>query len=451
MLLTAQYIVPITAQPLTNAAVLVRDGRIRDIGDAELLKLRYPDEEVRDYGMAAIIPGLIDLYSHIESTVMRGMLPDQPYATWIQRVHEMEAKLDARDWYSSAVLGGLGELSAGITCMGAISRTGASCSAMAKLGLRGIVFRKVDARDGRRVDDAMRMARNDIARWSELVDLDRVSVGIATGETYDCHPEIFTQAAEAAREEGMPLLLTVAASREEYDFIRYGSSTLSLASTTNKRGYVEIPPWLPTGVSPVRYVLNWGAFEADNVIAVHCVHVDNEDIRKLQEYDVAIAVCPRYNAQLSMGIAPVADFLRSGLRVGLGTSYAVSTNAADILKETRIGLLLNRAENPGRFIETSTMLRMATIDAARALRMEDKIGSIEIGKYADLAVIDFSDSNQTPTDDPVSAIVNSCSGGDVLMTMVDGVIRYERNQWHVGADVAHDIARVIEVRTKLMK
>ena len=320
---------------------------------------------------------------------------------------------------------------------------------MSKMGLRGIVYREVGAMDKRRVDDAMRMARNDIARWSELVDSSRIRIGIAPRETYDCHPLVFSEAARIAREENIPLSIYVAESREEYDFIRYGSSALSLASPGNRRGFVEVPPWLPTGVSPVQYVLNWGAFEADNVTAVHCVHVDNEDIHALKEHDVAVAVCPRCNAQLSMGVAPVADFLRSGLRVGLGTGYSVSTNASDIIKEMRVGLLLNRAVNPGRFIATSTMLRMATIDAARALRMEDEIGSVEIGKRADLAVVDLSDSRQVPTDDPAAAVINSCSAADVLMTMVGGDIRYEKSQWHLDVEVARDIARVIEIRSKL--
>lgn len=451
MLLTAQYIIPITSEPLVGGAVLVRDGRIRDIGDAELLKLRYPDDELRDFGTAALIPGLIDLHTHMENSVLRGIVPDQPYISWIQAVREAGSKLDVHDWHSSAVLGSLEALSAGVTCVCDISGSGASCSVMSKMGLRGIVFREVGAMDKRRVDDAMRMARNDIVRWSEMVDTSRIRVGIAPRETYDCHPAIFSEAAKVAREEDIPMSVYVAESREEYDFIRYGSSALSVASAGNRRGFVEIPPWLPTGVSPVRYVLNWGAFEADNVMAVHCVHVDNEDINKLHEYDVAVVVCPRCNAQLSMGVAPVTDFLRSGLRVGLGTGYSVATNASDIIKEMRVGLLLNRAVNPGRFIATSTMLRLATIDAARALKMEDEIGSIEIGKRADLAVVDLSDSRQVPTDDPASAIINSCSAVDVLMTMVDGHIRYEKNQWHVDFDVARDIARVIEIRSKLRK
>ena len=243
----------------------------------------------------------------------------------------------------------------------------------------------------------------------------------------------------------------MAESQEEYEFIRYGSSALSVDSLADKRGFVEVPPWLPTGASPVRYVLNWGGFEADNVIAVHCVHVDSEDIKKLKAYGASIAVCPRCNAQLSMGVAPMMEFLRSGLTVGLGTGYGVSTETTDLLAEMRFGMLLNRAVNPGKFIDAATMMRMATIEAAKALKMDNLIGSIEIGKRADLAVVDLSDSRQMPTDDPVSAVVSTCTAADVLMTMVDGSVRYEKNGWHVDVEVARDIARVIEIRGKLRK
>ncbi|MBQ3301308.1 MAG: amidohydrolase family protein, partial [Eggerthellaceae bacterium] len=420
MLICAQYIVPITHEPIHAGAVLVRDGVIKDLGSSEMLKLRYPDEETVDYGTAVVIPGLIDLHTHLENSVMRGIVTDQPYIQWIQSVRAVGSKLDAHDWHSSSVLGGLEALSAGITFVADVSSTGASCSTIQKLGLRGIVYREVGAMDKRRVEDAMRMARNDIVRWSETVDSDRIKIGITPRETYDCHPAVFTESARIAREENIPLAVYVAESREEYDFIRYGSSSLSVDRMADKRGFVEVPPWLPTGSSPVRYVVNWGGFEADNVMAVHCVHVDSDDIKFLKNYDVAVAVCPRCDAQLSMGVSPVLEFLRAGLRVGLGSGYTVSTDSSDAIQEMRVGMLLNRAVNPGTFISAETMLRMATIDSARAVRMDDKIGSLEVGKYADLAVVDLSDSRQAPTDDPVTALVNTCSADDVLRTMVGG-------------------------------
>ena len=449
MLLCAQYVIPITSDVVREGAVLVRDGCIKDIGQAEFLRLRYPDEEAVDYGMAAIIPGMVDLNTHLENTALRGVVPDQPYTTWVQEARAAGSALDAHDWHASSVLGGLEALSGGITCVADISASGASCATMQKLGLRGVVYREVGARDNRRVADVMAMARNDIVRWAESVDAQRIRIGIAPRETYDCHPLVFQQAAQVAREENIPLAINVAGSREEYDFIRYGSSALSVEVMAEKRGFVEVPPWLPTGVSPVKYVLNWGGFEADNVLAVHCVHVDGEDIKKLHEYNVAVAVCPRCNAQLAMGVAPVLDFLRSGLRVGLGTGYASSTNSSDLIREMRVGMLLIRAMNPGRFIDAFSMLRMATIEGAAALRMEDQIGSIEIGKRADLVAIDLSDTRQSPSSDPIAAVVSACSAGDVAMTMVDGVVRYEKDNWHVDMEVARDIARVIEIRGKL--
>ena len=449
MLLCAQYVLPITAEPLQNGAVLVRNGAIRDIGTADMLKLRYPDEEVTDFGMAAIIPGLIDLHTHLENAVMRGIVHDVPYTTWIMSIMQKSMKMDVSDWYDSAILGGLEALSSGITTVADITATGAACTATQKLGMRSVIYRDVGAMDKRRIDYAMRLAENDIMHWREEVDGDRITIGIAPTAMYACHPSVMGKVSEFARREGVPVAMHVAGNREEYNFIKYGSSPFSVHTMDQKRGFVEIPPWLPTGVTPVRYALNWGAFESDNVLAIHCVHVDDKDIQKLKEYDVAVAVCPRCNAQLGMGVAPINEFLRAGLRVGLGTDSPAATDSTDILIEMRIGMLVQRAVNVGTFLDSQTMLEMSTIGAARALKLDDKIGSLEVGKRADIVAIDLSGSHQTPTTDPVSAIVNATSGSDVLMTMVDGVSLYEKNKWNVGVEVAKNIARVIEIRGKL--
>ena len=134
MLLCAQYVLPITSEPIHNGAVLVRDGAIRDVGDAAMLKLRYPDEKVSDFGQAAILPGFVDLHTHLENAVMRGIVHDVPYATWIMTMRELSAKMDVADWYDSAILGGLESLSSGITTVADITTSGASCTAMQKLG-----------------------------------------------------------------------------------------------------------------------------------------------------------------------------------------------------------------------------------------------------------------------------------------------------------------------------
>lgn len=449
MLLCSHYILPISSEPLHGGAILVREGIIRDIGPADMLKLRYPEEEIKDFGTAALLPGLIDLHTHLENAVMRGIVHDVPYTTWIMSIMDKSAKMDVSDWYDSAILGGLEALSSGITCVADITATGAACTATQKLGMRSVIYREVGAMDKRRADYAMRLAENDILHWREEVDSSRITIGVAPTAMYACHPCIFGKISEFARREHIPVAMHMAGNREEYNFIKYGSSPFAVHTMDQKRGFVEIPPWLPTGTTPVRYALNWGAFESENVLAIHCVHVDDKDIQKLKEYDVAVAVCPRCNAQLGMGVAPLDKFLRAGLRLGLGTDSPAATDSTDMLVEMRTGMLVQRAVNVGTFLDSETMLEMATIGAARALRLDDRIGSLEVGKRADIIAVDLSGSHQAPTTDPVSALVNTCSGADVLMTMVEGVLLYEKNRWNVGVEVAKNIARVIEIRGKL--
>lgn len=448
MLLSAEYVLPVTSDPIEMGAVLVRNGKIADIGPVASLLMRYPDEEVRDFGQAVLLPGFVNVHTHLEYTAMRGIVHDVPYATWLLLVHGKASQMSPQDLEISALMGGLEGLSAGITCMADITPTGWALNALQDLGLRGVIYREVGAKDRQRVNYAMNLAKSDIARWQDMVDADRITVGIAPAALYACHPSIFKSIAEYAGDT-IPVAMHVAGSREEYKFIRNGTSAFSVDALADARGYVEIPPWLPTGVTPVNYALNWDAFEVGNMLAIHCVHVSDDDINKLREHDVAIGVCSRCNAQLGMGTPPVHEYLKLGMRVGLGTDSPAATDSSDMLEEMRTGMLVQRALNSDSFLTAQTMLEMATIGGARALRMEDKIGSLEVGKRADIIAVDMSTSQQTPTTDPVSALVNTTSATNVVMTMVDGNVLYEQNQWHVNMDVQRIIDQVIDTRKRL--
>lgn len=450
MLLCAQHILPITSDPFQNGAVLVRDGIIRDIGSADMLKLRYPDEETRDFGHAAIMPGLIDLHTHLENSVMRGIIHDIPYAEWVVSIAEKSQRLDPADWDDSAILGGLECLSSGITCIADITTTGAACKAAQQIGLRGVIYREVSILDKQRIPNALSRAARDLGKWSRQIDPGRIALGVAPAAMYECHPAVYGAVAKFASKEGLPVAMHLAGSREEYNFIKYGSSPFAVHNLNERSGgYVEIPPWLPTRVSPVNYALNWGAFEADNILAIHCIHVDRDDVSKLKEYDVAVAVCPRINAQLAMGVAPVDEFRRAGLRVGLGSDSPAATDATDMFAEMSTGMLIQRSVNRDYFLDSSSMLNMATMGGARALKMEDRIGSLDIGKCADIIAVDLSGAHQTSLEDPAAAIVNTCTGSEVLMTMVGGAVLYEKNKWNVDVEVARNIARIFEIRRKI--
>ena len=449
MLLSAQYVVPVSSDPIENGAILVRDDSIVDVGPTEMMRLRYPEEELKDFGMAALTPGFIDLHARIEDAVFRGLIQDLPFVKWSSKILHLRNRITPEETYDSAFLGGLEELSSGVTTIADTTTTGACVNAVQNLGLRGVLYREAGAIDKRLVNYAIKKADGDLEKWSQSIDDERITLGIAPAPTYRCHPELYREAARyATTHNDMPLSIQLAGSSEEYRFVKYGA-TAGLDAAAAEHGFMEVPPWLPTQVTPVNYVLNWGLFEAKNVMMVYGVRVTDEDIRQLKEYDVAVAVCPSLNAQLGMGVAPVNEFLRAGMRCGLGTGAPGSIDFLDIFAEMRMELLIQRALNTGEFIDSQTLIEMGTLRAAKVLCMEDKIGSLEVGKLADIVAVDLSGSHQTPTTDPVAALLSSASNGDVMMTMVDGKVLYERGRWHVSGEVAKNIAHVLEIRGRL--
>lgn len=449
MLLCAQYVLPVSSAPIKNGAVLIKDDKIVDIGQADMMRLRYKDEEMRDFGNAALCPGMIDLYARLEDAILRGLISDVPYAAWIKEISELRRKLSADECYESAYLGTLEALSSGITTVGDITTTGAAAQAADKLGLRAVVYRETSAIDKNLVNYALKKAMGDIEKWSSEMESGRVSFGLAPAPVFECHPLIYKEVSRYALEYDLPVAMRLAGSQEEYRFVKNGRAVDS-SMRFELSGFMELPPWLPTGVTPVNYVLNWEGFDAENVMIVYGVCVTQEDINKLKEYDVAIAVTPSLNAELGMGVAPVNEYLRAGLRVGLATGAPGSLDFLDIFTEMRVELLIQRALNNRDFISAQTLLEMGTLYAAKVLGIDDKVGSLEVGKQADIIAIDLAGSHQTSMNDPIFTLLSSASNNDVMMTMVDGDILFERGQWHVdSSDVAKNIARVLSIRSTL--
>ncbi len=451
MIFCAQYVLPITSPLIRNGAIRVVGQTITDVGDAASIQRRYPTEQVTHFGKAVLMPGFIDCHTNLEHRIIRDNELDVPFTQWTKTMIRHSAKLSADDWYASAVLGSLEALSCGVTCVGNTSASGAAVPVMRDLGMRGVVYREIHAVKKDEVDAEMKRAEEDVLAWMNEVDGERLRVGVMPGSLYSCHPSVLTETAKLATRENLQLALHVAGSREEVNFIRYGSSAFKIHDGASSTTAAAELPWLPSGTSPVRYAANWGAFDAPNVVAIHGVHVNDDDIRLLKDYDVAMAICSRTNAQLGMGAPSLVDLFRAGLRMGFGSDSLAATDSIDMFTQMRTGMLIQRAMNggSGMFMDSAAALRMATIGAARALRLDDVTGSLEAGKAADIIAVDVSRLHLGPESDPVPGLVNTCAGTDVVMTMVAGKKIYEKDNWNVDIPLARSLARVFETRRKL--
>ncbi|GAB4284694.1 MAG: hypothetical protein Kow0067_06740 [Coriobacteriia bacterium] len=448
MLLLARYVIPVATPHIEDGGVLVRDGRIEAVGTRADLLAAYPDEEVRDFSLAALMPGFVDLHTHLEYSVFRGAVDDLPYTQWKMQVLAKEGGLSEEQWRASAMLGAVEALRSGITTIADVTDSGASLEAAAQAGLRGVVYREVSTMDRAEVPAVMDAAREDMAAWSAHIDPALLRIGIAPHSPYSCHPELFKAVAAEVGERPAPVALHLAGSRDEYDFVKYGSSSLGQEYRA-QAGWAE-KAWLPTGVSPVRYIYQWGILEVPDIMAVHCVHVDDEDIDVLAANDVAVAHCARCNLKLGMGIAPLHKFVDVGLRVGLGTDSPASNSTIDFFDEMRIGLLVQRGlGGEAGYYTAGRYMELATLGGARALRLEHEIGTLEPGKQADIIAVDLSQSHQAPTQDPPGALVHTANQEDVLMTMVAGRVLYEEGRFGtLDPDAVTDVLEAARLRLR---
>jgi 5-methylthioadenosine/S-adenosylhomocysteine deaminase len=233
----------------------------------------------------------------------------------------------------------------------------------------------------------------------------------------------------ACDELGVPVVTHLAESAAEREWL--------LDGTGPWKEYTELlgPP---IGTTPIRMLAERGLLH-ERVIAAHCVHVDAEEIATLASAGAGVAHCPRSNALLGCGTAPLRDLLDAGVRVGLGTDSPASTPSFDVFEELRTAVYSARTrEQRADALCAPEALELATLGAARALGLEDEVGSLTPGKSADLAVVSLRGSPYSPVEDPAAAIVFGGSPERVLCTVVEGNTRYEKGvtDWHELIDAA---------------
>ncbi|MDH4345877.1 MAG: amidohydrolase family protein, partial [Thermoleophilia bacterium] len=359
---------------------------------------------------AVILPGLVNAHSHVEYATYAGFGDGLSFAPWIGMHVERKARLDDEDVLASARLGVAECLRSGVTTIGDCSFAGATAPACAALGLRAIVYLEVfggaDA-----VERLFEPARERI----EGSLSERVRLGISPHAPYTVTPELY----EAALGLGLPVATHLSESADEAAYVHDGTGPWAPLAE------LLVPP---LGGSGIRALAERGLL-GDRLLAVHCVTVDDEEIALLAAHDVAVAHCPRSNAQLGCGIAPLGKLRAAGVRLAIATDSPASTPSLDLFEELRVALWLQRARDADpSSLTAADALWLATLGGARALGIESEVGSLVPGKWADLTVLSLDGSPFDPVEDPAVAVVLGGSPDRVLATLVAGETRYRRNE-----------------------
>jgi aminodeoxyfutalosine deaminase len=432
-LYTADWVLPVTAPPIRSGAVLV-DGRgvIRQVGPAATIEVG--DDVARtDLGAAILLPGLVNVHTHAELVGMRGLLEDLPFHLWIPRLRAARdnAALSAADYTAAAHWACLEALAAGVTTMATTEDSGAALDAMREAGLRGVVYREVFGPDSGQAAVAL-------ARLRERVDAMRpretelVRVGISPHAPYTVSDELFRLVAAYAASESLPVAVHAAEAEVETQHVVAGRGPFSAGLRT--RG-IATPPRARSTVA----LLDATGILATRPLLIHCVQIDGADIGRIVDSGAAVAHCPVANARLGHGVAPLVELLEAGATVGLGSDSVASNNRVDMIEEARCAQLLQRARlRSAGALPGDRLLRLLTLDGARALGLDSRIGSLEPGKQADLCAVRIAAPHTRPVLDPLATLLFSTRGADVCLTVVAGSVLYDGRFAGIDVDTLRD-------------
>jgi 5-methylthioadenosine/S-adenosylhomocysteine deaminase len=396
--------------PLEDGRVFVQGDRILEIRSAVENRDLPKGVEVLDARGGLIMPGLVNGHTHAAMTLFRGFADDLPLSTWLyQRIFPAEARFVNEDSvYLGTLLACMEMIASGTTTFSdGYFFQDATIRAAHQAGLRALVAQGVIDFPAPGVPDPkenVSHGKRFIEKWLHFSDC--ITPGLFCHSPVTCSDRTLAQAMEISRSFSIPLQTHLSETREE------------VGEVMRK-----------TGLRPVQYLDGLGLLD-DLLIAVHAVHLEEDEIRLLARKGVKIVHVPESNMKLGSGTARVGDMLAGGLTVALGTDGAASNNDLDLFREMDTAAKVGKvyAMDP-ESMDAMSVLKMATIRGARALGLEKKIGTLEPGKKADIIVIDLRAPHLVPLYNPFSSLVYSAVGSDVKHVMVNGKLLYRDRQF----------------------
>jgi len=386
-----------------NGILGIRGNEIAYVGE-------YSSEFEKDFDADAIIhannkvlmPGLINMHTHLPMTLFRGYASDLSLDAWLnEKILPAEIKMTEEDISIGAKVACAEMLLSGTTtCLDMYAHAETISDVLHDSGARAVVSYSYDSEAG--IEKTLELSEH-----CKTFGDGRIKSIAALGLAYDGtdDEEAIRQFIDEAIKNNKRIHLHVADTNEQTDKCVKA-----------------------TGMTPVKYLEYLGLFRA-NVIAVHCISVTDEDLGILKQNNVSVVYCPTSDAKIASGFAPVDRMIGKGLNMCIGTDGGASNNNMDMLEEMHIGSIIAKgaSKNPSIMNATET-IKMATLNGAKALGIDHAVGSLEVGKKADVIMFNHSSPFFLPENELCNNIVYSASRNELEMTMVDGKILMERGQ-----------------------
>ena len=417
------------AERVFTGDVLVRGRRIEAVGR----ELSDAADVTVDARGCAVLPGFVQTHVHLCQTLFRGAADDLQLLDWLKRrVWPMEAAHDAASLRASARLGVAEMMRGGTTCaltMETVNHTEEVFRVVEESGFRATVGKcmmdKGDEVPAGLREEAAGSVRESLAlleKWHGRAD-GRVRYCFAPRFAVSCTRGLLERVATLARERGVMIHTHASENRSEIELVER-----------------------ETGMRNVVYLDSLGV-SGPHVLLAHCVHLDEGEVGLLASKGTHVAHCPSSNMKLGSGVAPVTEMLNGGVSVSLGADGAPCNNRLDMFTEMRTAALLQKVSRGADALPATRVLRMATRGGARALGLEGEIGSLEVGKLADVAIVELGRLHTTPLPDVVSTVVYAAEAQDVRDVLVDGrvVLRDGELQTLDEREVVTEAARQYEL------
>lgn len=408
---------------IRDGAVLVENDRISSVGKVdEVKKTARAEAEINAKGMV-ILPGLIDTHVHLAQALIRGCADDASLIDWLRNfVWPLQGNFDAEDGKASAELCMLEMIKSGTTTFLESllhSRYGFDgiAESLERSGMRGILSKTVMGLPGYgnketimhpgMIEDAetcLREVKAYFKRWNGAAN-GRIRVWYGVRSLGGCTPELYKAIAKGAETLGTGVTMHLSEVQEDADYAQ--------------KQFGKMPAEFMDSVGMV----------GSNVVFAHGVWLTDRERQLLATRGASVAHCPSSNMKLASGIAKVPEMIRAGVNVSLGCDGGPSNNCYDMIREMKTASLLQKARLLDPLVmDAETVLEMATINGAKALGLEREIGTVEVGKKADLIILGLDKPHLTPSFDPVSHLVYAAEGTDVHTVMIDGKIVMENRE-----------------------